>query len=597
MFMGILLAASAGLILAPNPSAASPAMNQVVVRVLPLIKGYPAGDTNPMFLLLNFPPGWEALPPSPGKEMQLVLQDGQGVEVVSALMLPPLEGATHKKRAVLLFELKPSGQAKTGPHELAMSMNLWLKDQGNTKISFNVPLEVAAKGTKLEVLNAKMLSALMAIADQARQDSAQIKTAAAGGAGDGEDPFAGKSFWLAMGLIFVGGLLLNLTPCVYPLIPITLSFFGGRSQGSKGALTAHAGVYWLGMAITYSILGAFVSLSGRMLGEALTSPYVLGVIIVVILAMAASMFGLWEIKLPNSMNRLASSNRGGMLGTLIMGLTVGLLAAPCVGPFVVGLMTHVAQVGQVGYGLLAFFVLSVGLGLPLTILAFFTGSISRLPGAGDWMLWVRKFFGVVLVLMALYVARPLLGTQIFNWGMVLGAIIGGLYLAFMEKSGSGRFLAVKKILGLGIALGGLAFFYMANPAAVAPTGGGHIDWKPYSPALLKEAAHQGKPVVLDIRADWCSPCRKMEAETFPDPRVLEAMKGFMPVKLDVTKGVQGEAKALMTKWQVRGVPTLIFLDAKGQRMEAFTIVGFVPPSVLTSRLKMVLKSSGAGSGG
>ena len=154
---------------------------------------------------------------------------------------------------------------------------------------------------------------------------------ASSGSGAPADPFAGQSFWWVIALVFVGGLGLNLTPCVYPLIPITVGYFGGRSTG-KGGLIADALAYWLGMAIMYAALGSLVALGGAFLGEALSHPVVIIFLAAVLLFMAASMFGLWELRLPAALNRLAASNRAGVLGALIMGLTLGLLAAPAWAP-------------------------------------------------------------------------------------------------------------------------------------------------------------------------------------------------------------------------------------------------------------------------
>ncbi|MCB2225555.1 MAG: thioredoxin family protein [Desulfarculaceae bacterium] len=405
------------------------------------------------------------------------------------------------------------------------------------------------------------------------------------------DPFSGQSLWWTLALVFIGGLGLNLTPCVYPLIPITVGYFGGRSSGKK-AVVADALAYWLGMTVMYAALGSLVALGGSFLGQALSHPAVIIFLAAVLLAMAASMFGLWEFRLPASLNKVAAANRSGVLGAFLMGLTLGLLAAPCVGPFVVGLMAHVAKAGSVGYGLLVFFILAAGLGLPLAVLAGFSGSISRLPGAGDWMLWVRKFFGLILVVMAVNVAAPLLGDAAARWLTILAGVVGGIYLGFVEKSGKGTFVSFKKVAGLIILVAAASFWWFLSPSG----GPDKTEWVHYTPQVLSEAQAQKKPVAVFFTADWCNPCRKLKAETLPDPEVQTLLANFLPVKVDVTSDPGPEAQNYMRQMRVRGVPTMLFLDAQGNEIGESRLVGFQPPSRFIPLLKMATaraKMSGA----
>lgn len=406
---------------------------------------------------------------------------------------------------------------------------------------------------------------------------------AASGAGAPSDPFAGQSFWWVLGLVFAGGLGLNLTPCVYPLIPITISYFGGRSTG-RGGLIADALAYWLGMAIMYAALGSLVALGGAFLGQALSHPAVILFLAAVLLFMAASMFGLWELRLPAALNRLAASNRAGVLGALIMGLTLGLLAAPCVGPFVVGLMAHVAREASVGYGLLVFFILAAGLGLPLAVLAAFSGSIQRMPGAGEWMIWVRKFFGLVLVIMAVNIAEPLLGAGLARWFMILTGLVGGIYLGFMEKSGKGGFVSFKRVAGIIILAAAASFWWFWTPGG-APD---KTQWVHFTPQVLQEAQAQKKPVALFFTADWCNPCKQLKSQTLPQPEVQKLLAHFVPVKADFTSDPGPAAQNLMRQHRVQGVPTIIFLDGQGNEIGESRVVGFVPPERFLPLIKMAV---------
>ena len=213
--------------------------------------------------------------------------------------------------------------------------------------------------------------------------------------------------WTLLG-VFAGGLALNLTPCVYPLIPITVSYFGGRSGQGRGKLAVHGLLYLGGLSVTNSVLGLVAALTGSLMGAALQNPIVLVVVAGVLVFFATSLFGFWELQLPQSLTSAASKSYAGYFGTLFMGLTLGVVAAPCLGPFVLGLLTWVASMGSPWLGFLIFFTLSLGLGVPLFFLAMFSGSLEKLPGSGEWMLWVRKLMGWVLVGMAAYFVKPLL---------------------------------------------------------------------------------------------------------------------------------------------------------------------------------------------
>ena len=242
--------------------------------------------------------------------------------------------------------------------------------------------------------------------------------------------------WTLLG-IFVGGMALNLTPCIYPLIPITVSYFGGKatqSASGQSRLIIHGLCYILGLAVTNSTLGVVAALTGGLMGAMLQSPAVLIAVSLVLTAFAASLFGLWEIRLPGSLTQAAAKSYTGYFGSLFMGLTLGVVAAPCIGPFVLGLLTWVAGMGSPWLGFLIFFTLSLGLGLPLFILAIFSGQLKQLPRSGDWMLWVRKLMGWVLIAMAVHFISPLLQDPLGTLFLAAVALTAGLHLGWIDKS-------------------------------------------------------------------------------------------------------------------------------------------------------------------
>ena len=234
-------------------------------------------------------------------------------------------------------------------------------------------------------------------------------------------------------IVFLGGLALNLTPCVYPLIPITIGYFGGQSEGSTGRLFYLGVLYVLGMALTYSVVGVVTSLSGAVFGSLLQNPFVIIAIAGIFVALALSMFGLYEFKMPDSWVMKAGGARSGGAGAFFMGLTMGIVAAPCIGPFVLGLVTYVAAKGDPLYGFLMFFFLAVGLGTPYLFLALFSGKIKSLPRAGFWMNAVKHIFGFILIGMAIYFLLPVLPEPFDTYSLPVFMVLASLYMIFFDK--------------------------------------------------------------------------------------------------------------------------------------------------------------------
>jgi thiol:disulfide interchange protein DsbD len=338
--------------------------------------------------------------------------------------------------------------------------------------------------------------------------------------------------WTLLG-IFAGGIALNLTPCVYPLIPITVSYFGGRSGKGKGRLIGHGLCYFGGLSFTNSVLGVFAALSGGLMGAMLQNPVVLAVVAAILVFFATSLFGFWELRLPSGLTHVASKSYAGYFGSLFMGLTLGVVAAPCIGPFVLGLLTWVAAMGSPWLGFIIFFTLSLGLGLPLFFLAMFSGQIDKLPRSGEWMLWVRKLMGWVLVGMAVYFIKPILPKPGGIFLLAAVALSASLHLGWIDRTRAGfRFFEWLKT-GAGVA--GLLIATLLIGGWVIRGPG--VAWQPYSDELIKESQRLRKPVIIDFYADWCSPCRELEDITFHDGEVVrQAKQGFIMVKIDLTRG-------------------------------------------------------------
>ncbi len=429
----------------------------------------------------------------------------------------------------------------------------------------------------------------------------------AGGVAVSEKPLSAlenKNLVVLFMLVFAGGLALNLTPCVYPMIPITIAYFGGQAQGRKGSLFVHSVLYTIGMAVTYSLLGVAAAMTGGLLGSALRYPAVLIGIACIMALLALSMFDVYEFRMPAFLNRLAGGSQKGFAGTFLMGLTVGIVAAPCIGPFVLGLLTYVGNKGDVVLGFLLFFVLALGMGIPFLALGVFSGSIRRLPRSGAWMVWVRRIFGFILIAMAVYFLEPLLPdplTYRLTLSMVL--FLAGIYAAWIDpaKTEGKLFPFVRN-------LAGVAFFAAAifsasagmqdqlakatAPERMAAAGGGEsIQWQVYSEEALKQAALQSKPVFLDFFADWCAPCKELDQYTFSAPEVVALSRSFMTLKVDLTSADDPRTEALRKKYQIRGVPTLIFLRPDGAEIPNLRATGFEPKEAFAARMKKALENN------
>lgn len=390
--------------------------------------------------------------------------------------------------------------------------------------------------------------------------------------------------WTLLG-IFAGGIALNLTPCVYPMIPITVSYFGGRAASDtahgKSRLFVHGLCYLLGLAFTNSVLGVIAALTGSLMGAVLQHPAVLIAVAAVLVAFAASLFGLWELRLPSGLTQAAAKSYSGYFGSLFMGLTLGVVAAPCIGPFVLGLLTWVASMASPWLGFIVFFTLSIGLGLPLFILALFSGQLQRLPRSGGWMLWVRKLMGWVLVGMAAYFLKPLLrepGATIAISAVFLAA---GVHLAWLDRN-TAAFRAFPWLkTAAGAACFGLAAFLIVSLLMRGPG----VRWADYADDVLKEAARLKRPVMIDFYATWCAPCRELDEATFHDPAVVkEAQNGFVMIKVDVTKGGNPIHERLLQEYGIKGVPTVVFINADGKECHELRLLDFLPPDQMLSRM-------------
>jgi len=370
---------------------------------------------------------------------------------------------------------------------------------------------------------------------------------------------------LALPIVFVVGLALNLTPCVYPIIPITISYFGGQASQSGRKPLVLALFYVLGMAVMYSVLGVVAGLSRGVFGAQLQNPWVLGFFALVMFALALSQFDrpdgrpIWEFQLPAAL-RNQSGPRSGIAGAVVMGLLVGVVAAPCVGPAVVALLQWVATQGNPFLGFLVFFTLSLGLGAPYVALASVSGSVKRLPRSGEWMVGVKHVFGVVMICMGFYYLQAIIDTIGPHAGtrtLIAVIALSGLWLLFVDKAGmQARFFRLFK-RGLGIAA-------IAGAVALAvPAPAEKIRWQPLTDTSLTAAAADRKVVVIDFTAAWCAQCKELERYTFSDEKVGAAARDIVALRGDMTDTKSPAAQDWTRRYGITGLPTVVRLAPSG----------------------------------
>ena len=377
-------------------------------------------------------------------------------------------------------------------------------------------------------------------------------------------------------VVLLGGLALNLTPCVYPLIGVTVAYFGNEGGGPR--VFSLAILYVVGIALTFSAVGVAAALTGGLFGAALQNPYVLGTIALILLILAASSFGLFSLQPPQWIMRRVGVARPGYAGSMLMGLGMGLVAAPCIGPIVLGLLLIVQHSGNALFGFALFFTLAIGMGLPYVGLAMAAGSIRNLPRSGEWLAWVEQLFGFVLVGLALYFLDPIIPNRLISRILPYYAGAAGIFLGFISPAGRNwrPFMILRVIIGTASA--GAILWMGLHLNQVPPA----LKFVPYDAAGLTAARDDHQPVVIDFSADWCVPCREMERTTFVDPAVVKNAHGFLLMRANLTADNPSN-QALIKHFNVQGVPTTIFIDAAGQVRERR--VGYVGPADFLKYLK------------
>ncbi|MFT3768026.1 MAG: cytochrome c biogenesis protein CcdA [Minicystis sp.] len=371
-----------------------------------------------------------------------------------------------------------------------------------------------------------------------------------------------------------GGLLTAATPCVYPMIAITVSVFGAREAKGRGQAMLLSSSFVLGIVALFTPMIVGAALTGSLFGAALANKYVVLVIVTVFVAMAASMFGAFDLTLPESvMQRLNSVGGIGYGGAFLLGLVSGLVAAPCTGPVLTGILVWIGNSRDLFLGTIVGLMFSIGLGLPFWLVGTFAVS---LPKGGKWMLGIKSFFGVVMLVVALWflknafpsltrVARPDTAfLAVSAVAVVIGLALGAVHLYWDDEG-----VAVRARKGIGIALctaGGFAFIV----GWTMPKGS--LAWEHSEEVAIAKAKAEKRPILIDFTATWCGACQELAKDTFADPRVqaraVEA--NFVAVKVDATNDEDPQVDKIKDKYKVKGLPTVVIYDSTGAERKRFT---------------------------
>ncbi len=394
---------------------------------------------------------------------------------------------------------------------------------------------------------------------------------------------------------FAGGLLTCATPCVYPMIAITVSVFGAKQAQSRKQAVLLSLSFVMGIAVLFTALLVGAALTGSLFGAALQKWWVNVLIAVVMGAMAASMFGAFELTLPDGlMQRLSSVGGVGYGGAFALGLVSSLIAAPCTGPVLTGVLLWIGKTQNVVLGALVGFCFSLGLGLPFFLVGAFAVG---LPKGGKWMVAVKSFFGTVLVVCALYFLRYALPamTKVARHDTVFmvasgAAILFGILLGavHLDWSDGGLGVKIRKALGITMAAAGGFVLWVsvelppemphviatAEAAPGAPPAKKLLTWLHSEKEATAMAQSEKRPLMVDFTADWCGACKEFAKHTFADPRVMEKAGGFVAVKFDATNDEDPQVEEVKKKYGVVGLPTVVIFDSTGKERQRFT--EFVP---------------------
>ena len=398
-------------------------------------------------------------------------------------------------------------------------------------------------------------------------------------------------------LSFLGGLLVSLTPCVYPMIPITLSIIGGRNENQsffKGLRLS--ATYIAGLSLTYALLGLAAASFGAQIRGFLQGTVFQATISIIFFLLALSMFDVFMIQAPAALrNRLGNMKKTGTLGIFLLGMVSGLMASPCVAAPLAGILAFIAATGSQTLGFFMLLLFAWGMSVPLLLIGAFSGSLNSLPKAGEWMNRVKEFYGFMLLAAALYFAQPLIGEPLAELLLALVLAAFAAFLGLFSNLPEDSLLSHRIFKAFGIVTISVAcafaisattkWGYLCSPGTLSKQTGykAELIWHD-DLAKAKEIAKKEKKVIfVDFRADWCTICRELEQNVFPRPEIKVLLEKMVLVKVDATSSNES-TDAILKEFGVIGLPTLVILESDGNELQELRMIGDITPPQLAQNL-------------
>jgi thiol:disulfide interchange protein DsbD len=369
-----------------------------------------------------------------------------------------------------------------------------------------------------------------------------------------ETAFSNNIYWAFL-LVFLAGILTSFTPCIFPMIPITLSVLGHDVEKNSRTENFLRSLFYVhGIAFTYSTLGVIAALTGSLFGNALSNKYVLSGMVILFVVMALSMWGVFELQMPRwvrkKLGRSQNSKSESYLSLFVMGLIAGVVASPCVGPVLVSILSYVSTTKNVFLGFTLLFTYAMGLGLIFIIIGLFSQVLKFLPRSGHWMNRVKFVMGLLMLGVAVYYLNFII--PIFN---------------FIDKP-----ISINQLVG--------------NSPSTETT---ELKWIPYSEEALQKAIDRQRPVMIDFFAQWCQACHELKDKTFSKSEFKQMAADFDLIVVDATDDLP-EIEKILTKYNVKGLPTVIFVNKKGTVLNNLTFTQFLEWPELKPKMQEAQKN-------
>jgi thiol:disulfide interchange protein DsbD len=403
---------------------------------------------------------------------------------------------------------------------------------------------------------------------------------------------------LAFLSVFIAGILTSFTPCIFPMLPITISILGYHAdKHSRFKNFSRSLAYVLGIALTYSTLGVIAAMTGSLFGSMLTNKYVLAGLVILFFAMALSMWGAYEIQSPAFIrNKLGTGKSHGLGGAFVMGLVAGIVASPCVGPVLVSILTYVSTTKNILLGFSLLFTFAFGLGLLFIIIGLFSSALKLLPKSGVWMDGIKFILGAGMWGAALYYSQFILPNK---WWIILISVsfIGLSIWKGAFNFNSKRYILRSFLLANFIFSSLILIVSLVKPEYIfnnlyreipSVKSGADLNWAIYSDEVLIQAQKESKPVMLDFYAEWCAACHELAEKTFSTNEFKDLSKQFLLVKFDATEDNE-QIRAVLQKYDVKGLPTVIFINRNGDVLTDLTFTQFLTMDELRPKMQEAVK--------